>query len=66
MARYPENATLPYNLACMHALSGDEPAALAALSRAIALDPAARTWARSDPDFASLGGRKEFQTLLAG
>jgi hypothetical protein len=66
MARFPQNATLPYNLACLHALAGEQPAALAALSRSIALDPVARTWASAEEDFASLRGHAEFDALLAG
>jgi hypothetical protein len=66
MVRFPQNATLPYNLACLHALAGEQQAALAALSRSIALDPVARTWASAEEDFASLRGHAEFDALLAG
>jgi hypothetical protein len=62
--RYPDNVSLHYNLACMHALDGDQGAALEALGRAIAMNPEAREWAGADEDFSSLRGSDEFEALV--
>jgi hypothetical protein len=64
IARYPERASLPYNLACMYALDGDRDAALEALRDAIELNPEAREWAGEDEDLSSLRGSEEFDSLL--
>jgi tetratricopeptide (TPR) repeat protein len=66
IARYPQSATLPYNLACMLALDGDAQAAIESLRRAIELDPRVRAWAARDDDLASLRDSEEFQQLIAG
>src|SRR5262249_15079277 len=66
MARYPANASLTYNLACMRALDGDADGALAALEHAIALEPKAREGARGDDDFQSLSGTERYESLLRG
>jgi hypothetical protein len=66
IARYPDRASLYYNLACMHALDGDPGPALEALARAIELNPEARNWAAADEDFATLRGSEEFDELLSG
>jgi hypothetical protein len=62
--RYPDNASLLYNLACMHSLDGDAEAALGALGRAIELEPKARGWAREDDDFTSLRDTDRFRSLM--
>jgi hypothetical protein len=64
--RFPGNATVPYDLACMHALAGDADLAITALADAIALEPRAREWAAEDGDLASLHGSPAFDALLAG
>jgi mannose-6-phosphate isomerase-like protein (cupin superfamily) len=64
-ARYPENPSLPFNLACMHALDGDREAALEALRGAIAVDSKVRDWAAGDEDLTSLRGDERFEKLLA-
>jgi hypothetical protein len=64
IARYPRRASLPYNLACMHALDGDDQAALEALRRAIELNPRVRKWAGDDEDLSSLRDSAEFKDLL--
>jgi hypothetical protein len=63
--RFPDNATLPYDLACMYALAGDTGAALSSLRDAIALEPKARVWAAGDDDFEGLRGTPEFDALVA-
>jgi Flp pilus assembly protein TadD len=65
MERFPEHASLRYNLACMHALDGNGEQALTALRRAIELNPQAREWALADEDLQSLRGSEEFDALLA-
>jgi hypothetical protein len=62
--RFPGNATIPYDLACMHALEGNVDAALTELREAIALDPRARGWAAEDEDLAGLGGNPDYAALL--
>jgi len=64
IARYPERASLQYNLACMHALDGDRDAAIAALGHAIDINREARDWARDDDDLACLRGIDGFDALL--
>jgi hypothetical protein len=64
IARYPDSASLPYNLACMLALDGDADAALTALGRAIELEPKTRQWASTDDDFATLRDDPRFESLL--
>jgi hypothetical protein len=63
--RFPGNATVPYDLACMHALAGDADAATTALADAIALEPRARAWAAEDHDLAALRGASAFEALVA-
>jgi hypothetical protein len=64
--RYPDNWTVPYDRACMHALAGEREAAITALRRAIELEPSARERAAADVDFESLRGEAEFDELIAG
>jgi hypothetical protein len=64
IARFPDNPSLPYNLACLHARDGNRDAAIAALRRAIQLTPTAREWAARDEDFATLRGVGGFEKLL--
>jgi hypothetical protein len=63
--RFPDNATLPYDLACMHALAGDTGAAVSSLRDALALEPKAREWAAGDDDFDGLRGTPEFDAIVA-
>jgi Tetratricopeptide repeat len=65
LARYPDRATLHYNLACLHAREGRRQDAVVALRRATELDPATREWAAGDEDFASLRGDPDFQSVIA-
>ena len=63
--RFPDNFTVPYDLACMHAIAGRSDAAAKALRAAIALDPRAREMAADDDDLASLRGTPAVDELLA-
>lgn len=62
----PRNATVHYNLGCIHALNGEKQQALLRLSRAFTYDPSLKGHARSDPDLFSLKDDPEFQALLQG
>jgi tetratricopeptide (TPR) repeat protein len=62
--RFPDNATVPFDRAALHALAGQREEALDALRRAVELDPAARAWAAQDDDFSSLRGDPEFEALV--
>ena len=53
-----------YNLACVYARGGDSTTAAQYLQQAIVLEPQARTWARTDADFASVRTAPEVQQLL--
>ena len=53
-----------YNLACVYARGGDSTTAAQYLQQAIALEPQARTWARTDADFAPVRTAPEVQQLL--
>ena len=55
--RFPDHPGVVYSTACWLALGGQDDEALAALRRAIELDPRAREWAASDGDLAALRDR---------
>jgi tetratricopeptide (TPR) repeat protein len=57
---HPDNPSMLYNLACFEALAGHDDDAIAHLTRAIELRPAARDWAAQDSDLASLRDRPDF------
>jgi quercetin dioxygenase-like cupin family protein len=62
--RYLEHASLPYNLSCYRALSGDREGAIADFRRAFALSPDdVRRWAKDDSDLDSI--RAEVDATLA-
>jgi hypothetical protein len=63
--RFPEDPTVPYDLACVLALAGDRDDALEALRRAIELEPEVRKWAGAEEDFAALRRDPEFSRLVA-
>ena len=65
IARFPTNAGLRYNLACVYAREGQRDAALASLGQAIKLDTRALEWAAGDEDFASLRDDPEFRAAVA-
>jgi tetratricopeptide (TPR) repeat protein len=50
LARYPDNPSMLFNLACFEAQAGQRGDALAHLRRAVELDPKVREWARTDED----------------
>jgi hypothetical protein len=51
LERYPDNASLLYNLACYESLGGHHEAALGHLRRAVELEPGYARHAAGDPDF---------------
>lgn len=55
-----------YNLACYHSVAGDKRRALTYLEQALALDPNYRLLVEHEPDFDSLRGDPEFQTICEG
>jgi hypothetical protein len=64
--RFPDNPTVPFDRACLLALSGDRDAALRSLGDAVAIDPAVRERAAQEDDLASLRGDVEFEALIGG
>ena len=62
---HPRNESALYCLAAAQARAGDVPAALKALRSAIHANPASRSQARRDEDFAPLRAGAEFQALVA-
>lgn len=63
LARWPEDALLRYNSACVASLTGRRDRALDDLRRAIELDPSTVEMARGDSDFAPLAADPEFLRL---
>jgi tetratricopeptide (TPR) repeat protein len=63
--RYPGNPLALYNIACMEALLGNKDDALKHLGEALAGSDRLRENARTDDDFASLRGDKQFEKLIA-
>jgi hypothetical protein len=64
LERHRDSGSLHYNLACLEAIAGQRAAALAALTDAIRLRPAAAAWAREDEDLASLRDDPQFRALV--
>jgi Flp pilus assembly protein TadD len=63
----PDDLLLNYNVAALHALWGRPAAALEALRKALALDPAkVRSWLDADPMFDALKGTPDFEALAHG
>ena len=63
----PDDLLLNYNLAGLQALSGKPDQALAALRRALSVEPAkVRTWLSDDRMFERLVGNPEFEALARG
>ena len=63
--RYPGNPLALYNIACMEALLGDKDDSLKHLGEALAGSERLKENARTDDDFASLRGDKQFEELIA-
>jgi len=53
-----------FNLACYHALTNNADKALESLKLAIEYEPAARRWARSEPDLANIKSDERFKQLV--
>jgi uncharacterized Zn-binding protein involved in type VI secretion len=64
--RHPDSPSLFYELACLEALTGNRDAALAALRRAVELEPKLGPWAAEDDDLAALRDDPEFAALVSG
>ncbi|MGD9691985.1 MAG: PDZ domain-containing protein [Phycisphaerales bacterium] len=65
IARFPSDWALHYNLACVHALSGDPDLALKALEESISLGYTDFDHLASDPHLRSLHDIRRFQVILA-
>lgn len=59
----PDEAVVPYNLACYWSLAGKKDQALTYLSRAIAMDPEFRERIHDEPDFDPIRSDPEFRSL---
>ncbi|HUY90191.1 MAG TPA: tetratricopeptide repeat protein [Pirellulales bacterium] len=59
----PEEAVVPYNLACYWSLAGKKQQALSYLSRAIAMDPEFRERIHDESDFDPIRSDPEFRAL---
>ncbi len=53
-----------YNLACVYALTGDAPRAVAHLKEAYAINPEVKKWAANDADLENLRGNAAFQAFI--
>jgi uncharacterized Ntn-hydrolase superfamily protein len=62
--RFPEDASILYNLACFESLSGLASDAITHLSQAIALQESFRESAKNDSDFDAVREMPDFKTLL--
>ena len=60
----PGDADPYYNLACLHAVKGEQRQSLAYLKKAISLNPLVRTWAKTDMDLDNLRGIPEFEEII--
>jgi uncharacterized Ntn-hydrolase superfamily protein len=65
-AKYGDDATLLYDLACFECLDGRPDDAVAHIRRALELEPGFRAAIAADPDFAALAANHEFHGLVAG
>jgi uncharacterized Ntn-hydrolase superfamily protein len=63
--RYPDDATILYDLACYESLAGRQEAAVGHVARAIALEPGYREAAAADEDFATLRHDPAFRAATA-
>jgi tetratricopeptide (TPR) repeat protein len=66
LERYPDNARLQYDLACLESLGGNGDEALLLLGKAVAADPQTAEWALDDSDFDSVRDDPRFASALAG
>jgi tetratricopeptide (TPR) repeat protein len=65
LAKYPGNALVLYNIACLQNLQGKPDEALATLQTAVDSWPAYKEYATKDEDFASLYDDPRFKELVA-
>ncbi|BCW96564.1 MAG: DUF1028 domain-containing protein [Fimbriimonadales bacterium] len=63
VAETPDDAAMHYDYACVLALTGSPRAAMRHLKRALELDKTLASFAKNDPDLASLRNDPEFQRL---
>jgi uncharacterized Ntn-hydrolase superfamily protein len=63
LRRFPDDATLLYELACHESLAGRPDEALGHLRRSLELDPGYREAAAADDDFADLRGDARFRAV---
>ena len=60
LERYPERATLLYNMACYEALSGHADSAVDHLRKAVEIEPRMAEWASDDTDLDSIRDRPDY------
>ena len=60
LEEWPDHPVMHYQLACYHALAGNNDDAIAHLARAIAADPEVKGWASSDSDLDELRADRRF------
>ena len=66
LERFPDDATILYDLACFECLDGRLEAALEHVRAALALDPGLRAAIAADGDLARLAGDPRFRALVGG
>ena len=64
-ARFPDDATILYDLACFESLAGRKAAALAHLARALELEPDYKAMAARDADLAPLHDAPAWKVMVA-
>jgi tetratricopeptide (TPR) repeat protein len=65
LEQWPDHRDLHYQLACYHALAGENDRALAHLERAAAADESVREWAAADEDFSTIRSEPRFGALTS-
>ena len=66
LERYPDNARLLYDLACVESLAGETDRATEILREAVARDPSVAEHAMVDPDFAEIRHDAAFESAITG
>ena len=64
LARFGDDATILYDLACFEALAGRSTDAVAHLRRSLELEPSYREMAAGDADFAALADDPDFRAAV--
>lgn len=62
---HPDSPSLLYELACLDSVAGRRQDALAALARAVEIEPELGSWARKDEDFQTLRDDPEFLAIAS-